>query len=54
METFPAVHDSLQDYLDTLRCALLYAKTVTLGATHWPRSNAVMLRNRYGDAPVGC
>jgi hypothetical protein len=46
VETFPAVHDSLTDYLDTLKCALLYAKTVTLGQTHWPRSNAVMLRNR--------
>jgi adenosylcobalamin-dependent ribonucleoside-triphosphate reductase len=50
VETFPARADDLDDYLATLRCAFLYAKTVTLGATHWPASNAVMLRNRR----VGC
>lgn len=30
--------------------ALLYAKTVTLGQTHWAESNEVMLRNRR----IGC
>lgn len=50
VETFPNRHDSLDDYLDTLRCALLYAKTVTLGKTHWPESNLVMERNRR----IGC
>lgn len=50
VETFPASHSSLQDYLETLRFAFLYAKTVTLGQTHWPRTNRVMLRNRR----VGC
>ncbi|GES93853.1 ribonucleoside triphosphate reductase [Rhizophagus clarus] len=39
-----------EDFLDTLRSAFLYAKTVTLGKTHWPQSNAVMLRNRR----IGC
>lgn len=50
VETFPAAHASLDDYVETLRFAYLYAKTVTLGQTHWPRTNAVMLRNRR----IGC
>ncbi|TMW63821.1 hypothetical protein Poli38472_002762 [Pythium oligandrum] len=50
VETFPANHVSLDDYLETLRYAYLYAKTVTLGQTHWPRTNRVMLRNRR----IGC
>lgn len=50
VETFPAAHASLSDYVETLRFAYLYAKTVTLGQTHWPRTNRVMLRNRR----VGC
>ena len=28
VETFPFKHDSLDDYLETLKCAMLYAKTV--------------------------
>lgn len=50
VETFPHNHDSLEEYLDTLYSAYLYAKTVTLGETHWPETNRVMLRNRR----VGC
>lgn len=50
VETFPHNHDSLEDYLKTLKYAYLYAKTVTLGATHWPETNRVMLRNRR----IGC
>jgi adenosylcobalamin-dependent ribonucleoside-triphosphate reductase len=50
VETFPAHHESLEDYLRTLRIAYLYAKTVTLVPTHDPRTNAVMLRNRR----IGC
>lgn len=46
VETFPANHDSLEEYLRTLKFAYLYAKTVTLVPTHNPRTNAVMLRNR--------
>jgi ribonucleoside-triphosphate reductase (thioredoxin) len=46
VETFPQKHTSLADYEATLRSALLYAKIVTLGSTHWPQTNAVMLRNR--------
>ena len=46
VETFPHRHSDLKDFIATLRAALLYAKTVTLGPTHWPSSNAVMARNR--------
>ena len=50
VETFPNNHDSLEDYQRTLKYAYLYAKTVTLGKTHWPETNRVMLRNRR----IGC
>jgi ribonucleoside-triphosphate reductase len=50
VEIFPLNHTSLEDFLDTLQSAFLYAKTVTLGKTHWSQSNAVMLRNRR----IGC
>jgi ribonucleoside-triphosphate reductase len=46
VETFPTRHQSLVDYLSTLRSAFLYAKTVTLGDVHWPTSQQVMQRNR--------
>jgi ribonucleotide reductase alpha subunit len=46
VETFPNNHTSKEDYLRTLKYAYLYAKTVTLGKTHWPDTNRVMLRNR--------
>ena len=50
VETFPNSHDSLEDYQRTLKYAYLYAKTVTLGKTHWSDTNRVMLRNRR----IGC
>jgi ribonucleoside-triphosphate reductase (thioredoxin) len=50
VETFPAHHDTLDDYLHTLRAAYTYAKTVTLVSTHDVRTNNVMLRNRR----IGC
>jgi ribonucleoside-triphosphate reductase (thioredoxin) len=46
VETFPEKHHDLNDYLRTLDLAVQYAKTVTLGPTHWPKTNDVMLRNR--------
>lgn len=46
VETFPAKHESLDEYLETLKIAYLYAKTVTLIPTHWPVTNAVMIKNR--------
>jgi ribonucleoside-triphosphate reductase len=46
VETFPAKHDSYEDYLKTLKIAYLYGKTITLSNTHWPETNAKMLKNR--------
>jgi hypothetical protein len=46
VETFPANCSDLADYRRTLKFAYLYAKTVTLGKTHWPKTNKVLLRNR--------
>ena len=46
VETFPTNHDDIDDFLKTLKYAYLYAKTVTLGKTHWSETNRVMLRNR--------
>lgn len=46
VETFPSRHESLDEYLRTLKFAYLYAKTVTLVPTHNERTNAIMLRNR--------
>jgi len=50
VETFPYKHESLHDYITTLKYAYLYAKTVTLLPTHDERTNAVMMRNRR----IGC
>lgn len=46
VETFPAKHETYEDYLKTLKIAYLYGKTVTLVNTHWPETNAIMLKNR--------
>jgi ribonucleoside-triphosphate reductase len=46
VETFPARHESLDEYLETLKIAYLYAKTVTLVPTHWQETNAIMAKNR--------
>ncbi len=46
VETYPIKHDSLEDYLRTIKVAYLYAKSVTLVPTHWPETNLVMTRNR--------
>lgn len=50
VETFPDKHEDIEDFLETLKYAYLYAKTVTLTKTHWPKANSVMLRNRR----IGC
>ncbi len=50
VETFPAYHESFQDYQQTLAVAYKYAKTVTLVETEDALTNAVMLRNRR----LGC
>ncbi|MBT3262433.1 fused protease/ribonucleoside-triphosphate reductase [Candidatus Woesearchaeota archaeon] len=50
VENFPNKHESKEDFLRTLKFSYLYAKTVTLGETHWPETNRVLLRNRR----IGC
>jgi adenosylcobalamin-dependent ribonucleoside-triphosphate reductase len=46
VETYPAKHENYEDYLQSLKIAYLYGKTVTLVNTHWPETNAIMLKNR--------
>ena len=46
VETFPTNHNILNEFEITLKYSYLYAKTVTLGETHWPETNRVLLRNR--------
>jgi hypothetical protein len=46
VETYLNRHESMDDYMATLKFAFMYAKTVTLLPTHWPRTNAIMQRNR--------
>ncbi len=50
VETYPSKHDDYWDFQRSLKFAYLYAKTVTLMATHWEETNAVMSRNRR----IGC
>ena len=45
-ETFPSIHDGLEDYLRTLKYAYMYCKTVTLIPTHSEITNQVQMRNR--------
>lgn len=50
VESFPIKHETLADYLKTLKVAYLYGKAVTMLPTHWPEVNEVMQRNRR----IGC
>jgi len=50
VETFPYNHKSYDEFEETLRYAFMYAKTVTLGETHWEVTNEVIKRNRR----IGC
>jgi len=52
VEIFPLKHESEEDFLRSIELATLYAKTVTLGKTHWSKSNAVMLKNRRFGASL--
>ena len=46
VEVFPTRNEDIKDFKRTLKFAYLYAKTVTLGKTHWIETNRVQLRNR--------
>lgn len=49
-ENYPANHKDYYEFQRTLKFAYLYAKIVTLVATHWPETNSVITRNRR----IGC
>ena len=46
VETYMSNHNTLEEWMETLKYAYLYAKTVTLLPTHRPLSNTIMNRNR--------
>jgi adenosylcobalamin-dependent ribonucleoside-triphosphate reductase len=46
VETYPANHENADEFLETIKYAYLYAKSVTLLPTHDPLANSVMLKNR--------
>lgn len=50
VETYPGKHETPEEWIETLKYAYLYAKSVTLVPTHNKLTNAVMLRNRR----IGC
>lgn len=50
VEVFLNRHDSMDDFLRTMKFAYMYGKTVTLVPTHWEKTNAIMQRNRR----IGC
>lgn len=45
-EVFINRHESLEDFVHTLKFSFMYTKTVTLGLTHWNKTNEVIARNR--------
>lgn len=49
-ENYPANHDNYWDFQRTLKFSYLYSKAVTLLATNWKETNAVITRNRR----IGC
>lgn len=50
VETYPSNHDTLEEWIHTLKYAYLYAKTVTLLSCHHTEANQIMMRNRR----IGC
>lgn len=50
VESFINRHETLEEYIHTLKFAFMYAKTITLGMTHWEKTNEVLKRNRR----IGC
>lgn len=50
VENYLNRHSNIEEFLDTLKFSYMYAKTVTLGNSHWPETNRVQMRNRR----IGC
>jgi len=49
-ENYPANHEDYWDFQRTLKFSYLYSKAVTLMATNWPETNAIISKNRR----IGC
>jgi len=45
-EVYISNNDTLDEYLDSLRVAYLYGKTVSLGDIHWEETDTIVKRNR--------
>lgn len=45
-ELFPANHDDVDDFKQSIKHAYMYCKAVTLLPTSWPETNEVLSRNR--------
>jgi hypothetical protein len=50
VECFPTKHENIEDFLQTLKIAFMFAKIVTLLPVHWQKTNEIMMRNRR----IGC
>lgn len=46
VENFINRHETLDEFMHTLKYSFMYAKTVSLGMSHWPKTNEVIQRNR--------
>ena len=46
VENFINRHESLDEFIHTLKYSFMYAKTVSLGMSHWKKTNDVIQRNR--------
>ena len=46
VECFISRADDKADFLKTLQCAFLYAKSITLLPVHWPKTRKIMDKNR--------
>jgi len=53
VSTYPAHHETLKEWIETLKFAYMYAKSVTLLPSHIESSNAIMLRNRRIGCSIG-
>jgi adenosylcobalamin-dependent ribonucleoside-triphosphate reductase len=46
VELYPGNHESPEEFIETVKFAYMYGKTVTLVSTHNKKSNQVMMKNR--------
>lgn len=51
-EIFIGRNESREDFERSIKFTYLYAKTVTLMPTRWPKTNSIMLRNRRVGASI--